>query len=201
MLTQTDTAAELVAMLNLPEDYSNKSLELLKRGESRYLKDLKVNLKNVLSSDHLDEKEAALIGLAIAANQNNTPVTDYFEGLSKEKGASDEEIAEAVACASLLASNNVFYRFRHFANKKNMNNTYNITLVGPFYKIEDTGSGDAHYFPREACILKTNLDDVIIETSNGRYKGLKSHPYTQIEVGGVTQASAQATIDAIATLT
>lgn len=118
MLAQTDTGAELVAMLNLPEDYTNQSLELLRQGDSRYIKDLKVNLKNVLNSDQLNEKEAALLGLAIAANQNNDVLVDYFNKLSAENGASEAEIADAVACTSLLASNNVFYRFRHFTNKE-----------------------------------------------------------------------------------
>jgi alkyl hydroperoxide reductase subunit D len=118
MLTQTDTGAELVAMLNLPESYSNKSLELLREGDSRYIKDLKVNLKNVLTSEHLSEKETSLLGLAIAANQNNEVLVEYFTNLSKEKGASDAEIGDAVACTSLLASNNVLYRFRHFAKKE-----------------------------------------------------------------------------------
>ena len=78
-------------------------------------------------------------------------------------------------------------------------NTYNITLVGIHYKIEDTTSGDAIYFPMESAILKTNGDDVIIESGN-RYKALKSWPYESIQVGGVVQASAQAAIDAIAAL-
>ncbi|MFW5759518.1 MAG: carboxymuconolactone decarboxylase family protein [Cyclobacteriaceae bacterium] len=118
MLTQTDTGSELVAMLNLPEDYNNKSLQLLRKGDSRFIKDLKVNVKNVLVSDHLNEKEAALLGLAIAINQNNNILVDYFTDLSKEKEATEAEIADAVACASLLASNNVFYRFRHFTQKE-----------------------------------------------------------------------------------
>lgn len=118
MLTQTDTGAELIDMLNLPENYSNQSLKLLRQGDSRYIKDLKVNLKNVLGSEHLSEKETALLGLATAVNQNNDVLAEYFTGLSREKEASESEIADAVACTSLLASNNVFYRFRHFANKE-----------------------------------------------------------------------------------
>lgn len=121
MLTQTDTSAELISLLHLPEDYENKSLELLRLGESRYIKDMKVNLKNVLKGDQLTKKEAALMALAIATNQNNDPLKGYFENLSKEHGASVQEIGEAVACASLLASNNVFYRFRHFAQKEKYN--------------------------------------------------------------------------------
>ena len=81
-------------------------------------------------------------------------------------------------------------------------NTYNITLVGVHYKVEDTASGDAYYFPRQSAVLRTNGDLVLIENATGgaRLVGLKSHPFTSVEVGGAVQASAQATIDAIAAL-
>jgi alkyl hydroperoxide reductase subunit D len=36
----------------------------------------------------------------------------------KSSEATDAEIGEAVGCASLLASNNIFYRFRHFTQKE-----------------------------------------------------------------------------------
>ena len=35
-----------------------------------------------------------------------------------EQGATAEETGEAAGCASLLASNNIFYRFRHFTKKE-----------------------------------------------------------------------------------
>jgi alkyl hydroperoxide reductase subunit D len=38
--------------------------------------------------------------------------------MAMEEGSTPEEVAEAVACASLLAANNVLYRFRHFTGKE-----------------------------------------------------------------------------------
>jgi alkyl hydroperoxide reductase subunit D len=38
--------------------------------------------------------------------------------LKKQEATDAAEIGEAVGCASLLASNNVFYRFRHFTQKE-----------------------------------------------------------------------------------
>lgn len=121
MIALNESTAELFQKLNLPEDYSTQPLQALEAVESRYTRDLKVNLANALASDHLSEKETALLALAIAVNEKNKTLTSSFEKLSKEKEAGDEEIAEAIACASLLASNNVLYRFRHFTKKDRYN--------------------------------------------------------------------------------
>lgn len=121
MIALNESTAELYQKLNLNDDYSSHPLQILETVESRYTRDLKVNLSNVLNSEHLTEKEAALLALAIAVNEKNRTLTSSFETLAKEKGATDDEIAESVACASLLASNNILYRFRHFAKKERYN--------------------------------------------------------------------------------
>src|SRR5699024_771610 len=41
----------------------------------------------------------------------------FFADLARSHEATDEEIGDTAACASLLAANNVFYRFRHFVGK------------------------------------------------------------------------------------
>jgi alkyl hydroperoxide reductase subunit D len=38
--------------------------------------------------------------------------------MAREAGAADAEIAEIIACTSLMNTNNVFYRFRHFMKKE-----------------------------------------------------------------------------------
>lgn len=103
--------------LQLPESFRTEALDMLEAGESRYLKDLRINLKNALQTDHLTEKEAYLLAVSIAANERNRELMKVFRGEAISRGASREEVAEAVACASLLASNNVLYRFRHFTGK------------------------------------------------------------------------------------
>ena len=114
----TETVKDLLADLGLPEDYSSKSLELLLAGESKYVRDLRINVKNALKADNLTEKEALLIAIATTANSKHDVLRDAFIAKAKNAEATDAEIAEAVACASLLASNNVLYRFRHFMNKE-----------------------------------------------------------------------------------
>lgn len=111
------TLNELLEKLDI-SDIKNSALSLLDRSETRYIKDLKVNLSKTLRSDNLDSKSNTLVALSVAVNQKNNFLIDFFTAQAKESGANDEEIAEAVACASLLAANNVFYRFRHFMNSE-----------------------------------------------------------------------------------
>ena len=113
-----DIKNDLLGDLGLGEDYSSPAIEALVGGESRWIKDLRVNLKNVLKSDHLSNKETALLGLAVAVNQKNDVLQAFFTDLARNHEATDAEIGDATACASLLAANNVFYRFRHFVEKE-----------------------------------------------------------------------------------
>lgn len=118
MTESTEVIQEIVTGLGLEEGYRTAALTLLEAGESRYLRDLKLNFSSTLTSEYLSAKEAGLIGLSIAVNNSNKPLTDYYTRYAGENGATPEEIAESAACASLLASNNVFYRFRHFTQKE-----------------------------------------------------------------------------------
>ena len=118
MNESTEVINEILASLGLDNSYRTDSLSLLEKGESRYLRDFKLNLTSTLTSEHLSPKEIGLIGLSIAVNNNNKPLTDFYTRFAEEHEATAADIAEAVACASLLASNNVFYRFRHFTQKE-----------------------------------------------------------------------------------
>lgn len=110
--------SELLESVNLAKDYRTASLDLLEKGESRYVKDLKINFNSTLTSEHLSAKEIGLIGVSITINNGNKILTDFYSRFSENNGATPEEIAEAVSCASLLSSNNIFYRFRHFTQKE-----------------------------------------------------------------------------------
>ena len=118
MSETTEIIQELLTSLGLDNSYRTDSLTLLEKGESRYMRDLKLNFTSTLTSEHLSAKECALLGLSTAVNNNNHPLTVFFTRYAEEQGADTAEIAEAVGCASLLASNNVFYRFRHFTQKE-----------------------------------------------------------------------------------
>ncbi|MDB5228613.1 MAG: alkylhydroperoxidase [Bacteroidota bacterium] len=117
-----ETIKELLEELGIQPEYTNSVLQQLAAGESKYLRDLKMNVKSVLASEQLSPKETYLVALAIATNNNNVILCNSFSYKAKENGATDAEIAEAQACASLLSANNILYRFRHFVEKEPYNN-------------------------------------------------------------------------------
>lgn len=115
----TETKIDFLKDLGLDENENFPVLESLSEGESKYLRDLRVNVKNVLSSTNLQPKESYLLALSIAINEKNNVLIKSFTTKAKELEANDAELAETLACASMLASNNVFYRFRHFTKETN----------------------------------------------------------------------------------
>jgi alkyl hydroperoxide reductase subunit D len=121
VLTYSESTQEFLDVLRQEKEYRTDALDLLEEGRSRYLADLKINFKNSLESEFLTAKEIALLGIALSTNGNNRVLREFFQKKATESGASAEEIAESVACASLLSANNVFYRFRHFLNKEKYN--------------------------------------------------------------------------------
>jgi lipoyl-dependent peroxiredoxin subunit D len=121
VLTYSESTQEFLEFLQLEKDFRTDSLDLLEEGKSRYLADLKINFKNSFESEFLTKKEIALLGVALSVNAGNSVLRSFFNNKAQLEGASPEEIAEAVACSSLLSANNVFYRFRHFLNKEKYN--------------------------------------------------------------------------------
>ncbi|WP_266364273.1 carboxymuconolactone decarboxylase family protein [Tellurirhabdus rosea] len=120
--TKSDTILSLLTLVGLDTEASYPALESL--GDARYLRDLKINLGNVLNNNqNLSKKESLLLALSIAVNEKQQPLVDSLTTLAKAEGATDAEIAEILACTSLLSTNNVFYRFRHFVEKDYYNQT------------------------------------------------------------------------------
>ena len=117
-----ETAIELLELIGVPQNAVLPQLDTLITTDAKYVRDLKVNVGNVLVSEHISAKETSLLALSVAANAKNQLLINGFSQLSKQHEPTQEEIAEAIACASLLASNNVFYRFRHFMEKESYNN-------------------------------------------------------------------------------
>jgi lipoyl-dependent peroxiredoxin subunit D len=114
MLINNETVAGLLQDLGMDPLHTSASLASLAAANSRYLKDLKLNVSSFLGSKNLTRKEANLLALAVAVNQKHKELTVAFESLAKKEGATDEEIGETHACASIMGVNNIFYRFRHY---------------------------------------------------------------------------------------
>ncbi|MBI1266759.1 MAG: alkylhydroperoxidase [Cryomorphaceae bacterium] len=108
------TTAGLPEFITLSDRFAQ-----LEIGESRFVRDLSMNWKGILSSTILSTKETALLGLSLAANAKEEGMIAHFDLLSDESQATASEKADAIACASMLTANNVFYRFRHFMNDPN----------------------------------------------------------------------------------
>ena len=121
------TVASMLAELGINETYTSPGLERLAATDSKYLRDLKLNVAAVLKSKNLAAKEAALLALSGAVNQRNIALIGAFEKMAAKEGATAEEISETHACTSLLSLNNVFYRFRHYMKG---NEYYNNTPAG-----------------------------------------------------------------------
>jgi alkyl hydroperoxide reductase subunit D len=120
---QNETFQNLLEELNIPGYEPSANVQALVATESRFIKDLKINVGNVLSNaQYLNRKESLLLALAVAVNEKFTLLREPFAGLAKEAGASAAEIAEIIACTSLMNTNNIFYRFRHFSQKDFYNN-------------------------------------------------------------------------------
>jgi alkyl hydroperoxide reductase subunit D len=116
--TSTNPKEALYKEVGLPESFESSQIDRLAALDHRYLKDLKINVGNVLKSQHLTKKEALLLALATAVNEKNKALITGLEVLAVEQGAEEKELAEVVSCVSLMNANNIFYRFRHFINKE-----------------------------------------------------------------------------------
>ena len=109
-----DSPTDFLKEFGIAEDNLNDNLKLLAQTNSRYLKDLKINVNNALQAVTLVKKEAYLLAFAVAINEKNAILEKAFSTQARAEGATDEEIAEIISCTSLLNANNVYYRFRHF---------------------------------------------------------------------------------------
>ena len=118
MIQAPDTVNELLEVLGMEEATGGMTAEA---ASPRYLRDLKLNLKGTLKSQHLSDKETHLMALALVVNAGKFRLVESFRYKSLQQGATEEEVAEVVACASLMSANNVLYRFRHYMQSDEYN--------------------------------------------------------------------------------
>jgi alkyl hydroperoxide reductase subunit D len=116
-IIDNETVQGLLQDLGIENTYTSKSLQALATVNSRYLKDLKLNVSGVLGSSTATKKENYLLALSVAVNEKNDVLISAFENKATAEGASPDEIAETHACASIMGVNNIFYRFRHYMHQ------------------------------------------------------------------------------------
>ncbi|WP_207492920.1 carboxymuconolactone decarboxylase family protein [Aridibaculum aurantiacum] len=113
-----DGAVALLTDLGLEQIEVPAQLKALSAANSRYLKDLKLNINTALNAESLGKKDAFLLALSVAVNEKNNVLQSAFETSARANGATDAEIAEVISCTSLMSANNVYYRFRHFMHEE-----------------------------------------------------------------------------------
>jgi alkyl hydroperoxide reductase subunit D len=85
-----------------------------------YAKDIKLNLSSVLRTDpesSLKENQIYGIALSCAYTTKNSDLVEYILEKAEEK-ISKEEINAAKAASSIMAMNNIYYRFTHLVSDK-----------------------------------------------------------------------------------
>lgn len=124
---QNETMANMFNDLGIDPGHESISLQKLAAADSRFLRDMKLNVNAVLGSSNMNRKETTLLAMATAVNEKNQVLTRAFEQLAIKEGASEAEIAEVVACTAIMSTNNIFYRFRHYMHDVDY---YNNTPAG-----------------------------------------------------------------------
>ncbi|MBM3995192.1 MAG: alkyl hydroperoxide reductase [Planctomycetes bacterium] len=81
-------------------------------------KDTKLNLAGLASSDILDADQIWGVALASVYFLGEPRLRDAVVGDAKAAGVSDAVFDDAMAAASLMGMNTIYYRFRHLVGKE-----------------------------------------------------------------------------------
>jgi len=166
-----ETKLDLLNDLHMDAGADTLALDQLVSGNSKYIRDLRMNLKAIYKSKVLSEKEVSLLALAVAFNNRNSVLTNTYKVKARSFESTEEEIAEAIACASLLSSNNVLYRFRHFVGKE----SYETMRAGIRMNIMMSPVTGKEFF---------ELMSLAVSAVNGCEMCVKSHEVSVLEAGG-----------------
>jgi lipoyl-dependent peroxiredoxin subunit D len=169
---QNETFVNLLNELQVADYAVSSNTQQLLLAESRYIKDLKINVSNALNNvQHLERKEVLLLAFAVAINEKCNLLKEAFKNQALEAGATDAELAEVIACTSLMNANNVFYRFRHFMQKE----TYSNTPAGIKMSIMMNPVLGKEFF---------ELVSLVISSINGCEMCVTSHEQSILQHGG-----------------
>ncbi len=96
------------------------SIELLKNQLADYAKDIKLNLSSVLSEDGAPDLTRQQIYLIALASAYSTKQPEVIQALLNESGEhlDDANRNAAKSAATIMAMNNIYYRFVHLVNDK-----------------------------------------------------------------------------------
>ncbi len=109
-----ETLLSIYTELGIDATHDNVGIQRLSAVDSKFLRDLKLNVATVLNSSNYNKKETALLALAVAVNEKNEVLINAFGERALKEGATETELAETHTCTALMNTNNIFYRFRHY---------------------------------------------------------------------------------------
>lgn len=99
-------------------------LEVLERnlpqGDTGIARDLKLNLKRLLTESALEEKERLFALLTLAVSLRSKRLEEFATLALQKAGAQPEEIGEAREAAALMQMLNTYYRFKHLLGEEKM---------------------------------------------------------------------------------
>jgi alkyl hydroperoxide reductase subunit D len=93
-------------------------VDALRETFSEPARDLKLNLGNVASNDHLDADQIWGIALTSAFYIGEPRLRDALLADAKAAGLAEAVLEDARAAATLMGMNTVYYRFRHLVGKE-----------------------------------------------------------------------------------
>lgn len=82
------------------------------------VKDMKLNLGSIASSERLDAEQIWGVALASAYYIGEAKLRDALLADARAAGVSDALLDDASAAAALMGMNTVYYRFRHLVGKE-----------------------------------------------------------------------------------
>jgi lipoyl-dependent peroxiredoxin subunit D len=92
-------------------------MEALKNRIGSFAKDVKLNLSSMLADETLQQQAKYGLFLASALATRNSELIEAFEAEAAKK-LSPQAMDAAKAAASIMAMNNVYYRFLHLSSNK-----------------------------------------------------------------------------------
>ncbi|MES2606720.1 MAG: carboxymuconolactone decarboxylase family protein [Pseudomonadota bacterium] len=95
------------------------SVEQIRSSLPSFAQDIKINLGNVLNAEDspLEQSTRYRIALASAYATHDLTLAQAIETSGRELGLSDADVNAAKLSATLMAMNNIYYRFLHLAHE------------------------------------------------------------------------------------
>jgi lipoyl-dependent peroxiredoxin subunit D len=166
----TETTNPVLEVLGMT-DNDSPLLDILDRGGSKYTRDSKLNFKSLFKSRHLTTEESILVGIACGTATGNQKLSVALSEKGRENEIPEEKIADAVACGSLLTTNNILYRFRHLVGSDH----YDQMPAGLRMQIMMNPVMGKELF---------ELASLAVSAMNGCETCIKSHEQTVLQSGG-----------------